>query len=131
MVRHRHLSPSMAWPGEWDNKSNITIGSKTITATAWRDERRNNTSKERVKSQRTKRTIKILQKLALLLVCSGVLGYLAYESIRKYSLRETATGDKYQHVNSLPFPQLTLCPSEPYDRAFLEQHGITELNDLR
>ena len=56
------------------------------------------------------------QKLGVFLICLGFLLYLSFLSIQKYSYRETATADKYEHATRLSFPTITLCPSVPYDR---------------
>ncbi|TRY78208.1 hypothetical protein TCAL_14440 [Tigriopus californicus] len=74
---------------------------------------------------------KLLHKLSLFFVCSGALVYLSYLSIHRYALRETATADKYLHISEVAFPEITLCPSNPYKLDILKRHGIRELRDIQ
>ena len=44
----------------------------------------------------------------------------------KYTAGNTATSDKYQHIATLPFPDLSICPSYPYKLDVLQANGITD-----
>ena len=74
---------------------------------------------------------RLLPKIGMFLICLGVLLYLSYLSIRNFALRETATGDKYEHLSDVAFPELTLCPSVPYKRDFLKDNGIDDVKDIQ
>ncbi len=43
--------------------------------------------------------------------------------IQKYLAKNTSTADKYVHVASVDFPDLTICPSNPYLLGKLLGHG--------
>ena len=76
--------------------------------------------------------VKLFQRLGFFLICLGVLIYLSFLSISKFAQGETATADKYEHLTQVEFPEITLCPSVPYNREILRKiYGISEVNDLQ
>ena len=61
-----------------------------------------------------------------------VLTSLALEMCLEKWLRfETATADSYSHIKLQPFPQLTVCPAQPYKLEVLRAHGVSEVSDIQ
>ena len=48
------------------------------------------------------------------------------ECVDKYLSGNTATADKYQHISTAPFPDLTICPSYPYKIEVLKSNGVPD-----
>ena len=51
--------------------------------------------------------------------------------LEKWFRFETATADSYSHIKLQPFPQLTVCPAQPYKLEVLREHGISNTSDLQ
>ena len=45
--------------------------------------------------------------------------------------KNKGTADKYVHVSKTAFPELTICPANPYKLNVLQANGINTRNDLR
>ena len=61
-----------------------------------------------------------------------VLTTLALEMcLEKWWQFETATADSYSHIKLQPFPELTVCPANPYKVETLKAHGISEARDIQ
>lgn len=109
------------------NNRGGSAGDSGTSTVAWNENPEDHTEKGTKKS----RIYRLLHKFVLLSVCSGVLVYLSYLSIHRYALRETATADKYLHISEVTFPEITLCPSNPYKLDILKRHGINDLRDIQ
>ena len=57
--------------------------------------------------------IKRVQYFVIFLIASAILTFQTYECVEKYLLRNTGTGDKYEHTSKVPFLEMTICPTYP------------------
>ncbi len=70
--------------------------------------------------------VKKVQFTAILFLCMGILVFQCAQCVRKLLAFKTGTADKYSHVSSAAFPDLTLCPPYPYRDDRLEYHGVSK-----
>ena len=59
-------------------------------------------------------------------VCFFLLARAIIECVDKYLSGNTATADKYQHIITAPFPDLTICPAYPYKIEVLNSNGVPD-----
>ena len=75
--------------------------------------------------------IKRFQYFVIFIIASAILIFQTYKCVEKYMLRNTGTGDKYQHTSKVPFPEMTICPTYPYRLNVLNNNGISGKNSIQ
>lgn len=63
------------------------------------------------------------------LVCNGASIYGCYKIIEQYIERPVATSYFVQEADTLPLPDVTICPFNRFNKAYLDTHNISD--DLR
>ena len=77
------------------------------------------------------KAIQRLQYLVIIIVAIAVLIIQTYECVEKYMLKSTGSGDEYQHTSQVPFPEMTICPTYPYQLEVLKDNGIPGTNNIQ
>ena len=77
------------------------------------------------------KAIQRLQYLIIIIIAIAVLIIQSYECVEKYMLKNTGSGDKYQHTSQVPFPEMTICPTYPYQLDVLNENGIPGTNNIQ
>ena len=83
-------------------------------------------AKERLKRMIKKQVPRLFSIIALVIILSQT-----YQCVNKFLMRKTGTGDKYQHTSGVPFPEITICPANPYDSEALRKNGIQGKIDIQ
>ena len=68
--------------------------------------------------------IKHIQYAVIIIACTLVLIFQITKCFQKYYDKNTGTADKYVHVSTTPFPELSICPTYPYKLDKLQNNGI-------
>ena len=76
-------------------------------------------------------TIKRIQFVLIVIVCTGVLISQIVQCVEKYMSRNTGTAEKYEHVSEIVFPEMTICPTYPYKLEVLQENGIAGTNNIQ
>ena len=76
-------------------------------------------------------TIKRIQFVLIVIVCTGVLISQIVQCVEKYVSRNTGTAEKYEHVSEIVFPEMTICPTYPYKLEVLQENGIAGTNNIQ
>ncbi|XP_023334500.1 uncharacterized protein LOC111705999 isoform X2 [Eurytemora carolleeae] len=80
-----------------------------------------------IQQESTKKKVgwaKKIQFILIFLVSFAILIVQGRQCVENYLKKLTSTGDTYAHVATLPFPELTICPTYPYKLDVLQANGI-------
>ena len=75
--------------------------------------------------------IKYIQYAIIVIACTLVLIFQIAKCFEKYFDKNTGTADKYVHVSTTPFPELSICPTYPYKLDNLQSNGIATRNKIQ
>ena len=79
-------------------------------------------------------TIPLIKKIQFSLLVLGATGFLivrVYECITTFLASETGTRTLYLPTTEMSFPDLTICPADPYNLEKLVQNGIKSVDEYR
>ena len=77
------------------------------------------------------RRLKKIQYFFITVGCLCFFSFQALQNINQFVRKETGTRILYKPTEDAEFPDVTICPKNPYIKENLQKNGVQSINDYR